>query len=49
MLTAGATHGMHLVASVMFGQEATVFIEDPSYFLAITVLRDDLGMNIVSG
>ena len=49
MLTAGATHGLHLVATTILGPNAVVFIEDPTYFLAITMLRDDFGMKIVPG
>ena len=49
MLTAGATHGLHFVATTLLGSNATVFIEDPTYFLAITMLRDDFGMNVVPG
>ncbi len=49
MLTAGATHGLHFVATTLLGSDAVVFIEDPTYFLAITMLRDDFGMKVVPG
>ena len=49
MLTAGATHGLHFVATTLLGPNAVVFIEDPTYFLAITMLRDDFGMKVVPG
>ncbi|KAK2188470.1 hypothetical protein NP493_131g02014 [Ridgeia piscesae] len=35
------------MASLMFSSHATVFVEDPTYFLAIGILRDDIGLNIV--
>lgn len=48
-VTAGATHGLHLVGSVLLSPKATVFVEDPTYFIAINILKDDLGLNIVPG
>ncbi|XP_071158911.1 uncharacterized HTH-type transcriptional regulator YjiR-like isoform X1 [Mytilus edulis] len=47
MATAGATQGLHLTASVMFDRSTPVFVEDPTYFIAIKILREDLGMNII--
>ncbi|XP_060574846.1 2-aminoadipate transaminase-like [Ruditapes philippinarum] len=47
MVTAGATQGLHLIASVMFDKDTPVFMEDPSYFIAVKILTDDFGMNIV--
>ena len=49
MVTAGATHGLHLVGSVLLPPRATVYVEDPTYFIAINLLRDDLGLNIQAG
>lgn len=49
MVTAGATQGLHLVASVMFDKDTPVFMEDPTYFIAVKILREDLGMNIIPG
>jgi len=49
MLTAGATQGLHLVATLMFNKNTPIFMEDPTYFIAVKVLREDLGMNIVPG
>ncbi|KAI0241584.1 Aminotran_1_2 domain-containing protein [Lamellibrachia satsuma] len=46
-VTSGATSGLFLVASLMFSSHATVFVEDPTYFIAIGLLRDDIGLNIV--
>ena len=49
MATLGATHGLHLVGSVMFSPGNIVFLEDPTYFIAIDILRDELGMDIEPG
>ena len=49
MLTAGATQGLHLVATLMFNNNTPIFMEDPTYFIAVKVLREDFGMNIVPG
>lgn len=49
MASAGATQGLHLTASVMFDRNTPVFVEDPTYFIAIKILREDLGMNIIPG
>ncbi|KAH3718241.1 hypothetical protein DPMN_061041 [Dreissena polymorpha] len=46
MVTAGATQGLHLVATVMFNKDTPVFMEDPTYFLAVNIIREDFGMNI---
>ncbi|KAH3718541.1 uncharacterized protein LOC127856015 [Dreissena polymorpha] len=47
MVTAGATQGLHLVATVMFNKDTPVFMEDPTYFIAVKILREDFGMNII--
>ncbi|CAH1786001.1 unnamed protein product [Owenia fusiformis] len=46
-LTTGASQGLYLTASLLFNTGDTVFIEDPTYFIAINLLRDDLGLNVV--
>ena len=46
MLTCGATHGLHLVASTLVQHGGVVFVEDPTYFLALDVLQSDLGLQI---
>lgn len=48
LLTAGATYGLHLVGSVLFNTGVTVFVEDPTYFIAINILKGDLGCNVVA-
>ena len=49
MLTSGATNGLSLSATLLFPRGATVFVEDPTYFVAINVLKHDFGMNIIPG
>ena len=49
MVTAGATQGLHLISTVMFDKSTPVFMEDPSYFIALKMLKEDLGMNIIPG
>ncbi|XP_060076791.1 uncharacterized protein LOC132556399 [Ylistrum balloti] len=47
MVTAGATHGIHLTASVLFDKDIPVFVEDPTYFIAINILQKDLGKLVI--
>ena len=47
MVTAGATQGLHLVSTVMFDKTTPVFMEDPSYFIALKMLKEDFAMNII--
>ncbi|XP_033763028.1 uncharacterized protein YER152C-like [Pecten maximus] len=47
MVTAGATHGIHLTATVLFDQDIPVFVEDPTYFIAIKMLEKDLGRSVI--
>ena len=47
MVTAGATQGHHLVSTVMFDKTTPVFMEDPSYFIALKMLKEDFAMNII--
>ena len=49
MLTCGATHALHLVTSQLFSEGGLVLVEEPSYYLALGMLKDDLGMRLVSG
>ena len=47
-LTSGATHGLHLLSTTLLDlKSAVAFVENPTYFLALDVLADDLGMKIV--
>ena len=38
--------GLHLVASTLVKQGGFVFVEDPTYFLALDVLNSDLGLHV---
>ena len=49
IVTAGATHGLHLVATVLLDHMTTVYVEDPTYFIAIRVFTKDFGYNVVPG
>ena len=49
VVTSGATHGLHLVASVLIGANAPVFVEDPTYFIAIDIVKKDLGRPVLGG
>lgn len=49
MVTAGASHGLHLVSTLLFGNNVPIFVEDPTYFIAIKMLTDDLGCDVISG
>eukprot|EP01062_Namystynia_karyoxenos_P019483 TRINITY_DN17347_c0_g1_i1.p1 TRINITY_DN17347_c0_g1~~TRINITY_DN17347_c0_g1_i1.p1 ORF type:complete len:452 (+),score=154.15 TRINITY_DN17347_c0_g1_i1:91-1356(+) len=45
LATAGATQGLHFVVTHFFSSGDTVFVEDPTYFLSITILRG-LGLKV---
>lgn len=47
VLTCGATNGLHLVTSCLVKQGGTVFVEDPTYFIALSLLSGDMGLNVV--
>ena len=47
--TTGATNGLYMLASLMFGPGDLVFTERISYFLAIKVLKDGLRYNVNAG
>lgn len=49
MVTAGATQALHMMATVLFGRDTVVFMEDPTYFAAAGMLSQDLQMQVVSG
>ena len=49
MCTAGATNGLMLLTCCLFKWGDYVFVEDPTYFLAIKIFREDLGLNIIPG
>ena len=47
VLTCGATNGLHLVISCLVKQGGTVFVEDPTYFIALSLLSGDMGLRVV--
>ncbi|XP_046583413.1 uncharacterized protein YER152C-like [Haliotis rubra] len=47
MVTAGATQGLHFLASLLFHKHKVAFVEDPTYYAAHTMLRYDLEMKVV--
>jgi len=47
MVTAGASHGLFLIASLFFKTGDTVFVEDPTYFIAFQTLVKDLQLNVI--
>ncbi|XP_070531721.1 uncharacterized protein [Ptychodera flava] len=47
MVTCGATNGIYMVTSLLFNRGDIVFIEDPSFFIALQIFRKDLGMKLV--
>ena len=47
VLTTGATNGLHLVTSSLLSKDATVFVENPTYFIAQNIIANDMGLNIV--
>ncbi len=45
--TGGATAGLWLCASVLLRRSSVVFVESPTYFIALDILRGDLGHRVV--
>ncbi|XP_062578341.1 uncharacterized protein LOC134240262 [Saccostrea cucullata] len=46
-ITVGATHGIHLVTTVLLGKDVPIFVEDPSFFLALGMFKDDFGHQVI--
>jgi len=44
--TAGATHGLHIISHLLFSPGDIAFVENPTYFLANTLLKDDAGFMV---
>ena len=40
MITAGATHGLDLICTYFAAPGDTIFVEEPSYFLALRIFKD---------
>ena len=47
ILTTGATNGLHLVTSSLVRSGGVVFVENPSYFIALNILSGDMGLSVV--
>lgn len=48
MITAGASQALDLICTLFTQPGDTVFVEEPSYFLALRILREDHRLNVVS-
>lgn len=48
MITAGASQALDLICTQFAQPGDTVFVEEPSYFLALRILREDHHLNLVS-
>ncbi len=42
VVTAGSTSGLHLVSTILMEPGAVVFVEDPTYFIALEIFAKDL-------
>ncbi|KAH9514571.1 hypothetical protein Btru_025677 [Bulinus truncatus] len=49
MVTAGATQGLHAILSLLCEKDSPVFLEDPTYFLASRMIKEDLKLSTVPG
>ena len=47
VLTTGATNGLHLAVSSLVRRGGVVFVENPTYFIALDILKKDLGLEVV--
>ncbi|MBX3054506.1 MAG: PLP-dependent aminotransferase family protein [Caldilineaceae bacterium] len=47
MVTAGASQALSLICTLFTQPGDTVFVEEPSYFLALRILREDFRLNAV--
>ena len=47
IVTTGATNGLSLTCSVLLDRNAVVFVENPTYFIALKLLSADHGFRIV--
>jgi len=47
MVTAGASQALALICTLLTRPGDTVFVEEPSYFLALRILREDFRLNTV--
>ena len=47
LTTCGATSGIQLAATVLLDRKGVVFVEDPTYFISLSILCKDLGLKVV--
>ncbi|KAK2145773.1 hypothetical protein LSH36_658g00021 [Paralvinella palmiformis] len=47
VITSGATNGLAMACTHFFKSGDVVFVEDPSYFIAINMLKQDMGMKVI--
>lgn len=46
-VNAGASQGFHFIGSILFQPGDLAFVEEPTYFIGLTAMRDDFGMKVV--
>ena len=46
--TCGATSGLQLAATVLLARTGVVFVEDPTYFISLSIISGDLGLRVVA-
>lgn len=44
MGTAGATQALHMIAHLLFSPGDIAFVENPTYYLANSLFKEDAGM-----
>jgi DNA-binding transcriptional MocR family regulator len=47
IVTSGATQGLVLLSRLFFSSGDTVFVEDPTYFIALRALQNDCGLKCI--
>ena len=47
--TAGATMGLHLLATLFFDAGDVAFVEEATYYHATTLLANDCGLRVIPG
>lgn len=46
-ITAAATNGIHLAATVLMNRDAPIFVEDPTFFIAHGMFQKDYGYRVI--
>lgn len=47
IVTSGASQGLSMLAGLFFSPGDLVFVEDPTYFIALRILQQDHGLKCV--